>query len=199
MAVDGIVLAGGLSSRMGKYKMSLMIGNKTVIERCIEAMYDLCSNIIVVGGYNHKIIEEILTPYKKVKIVLNQNYMEGMFSSVKVGLKEVKQDHFFLIPGDYALIKKDTYKEMFKFKSDILIPTYNGKQGHPILINSNLIDEIINNSDNKSLRDFVKKHKFTTIELQDKGILMDIDTMKDYENVISSYPMNKLKKKTIIL
>jgi len=52
MTIDGIVLAAGLSSRMGKYKMSLKMGNKTVIESCIESMYDLCSTIIVVGGYN---------------------------------------------------------------------------------------------------------------------------------------------------
>lgn len=97
------------------------------------------------------------------------------------------------------MIKEDTYKEMIKVKSDILIPTYNGKKGHPILVNSTFINEIITSDDYKSLRDFVEKHKFTTIELQDKGILMDIDTVEDYKNVISSYLMNKLKKGTIPL
>lgn len=75
MAIDGIVLAAGLSSRMGKYKMSLKMGNKTVIESCIESMYDLCSTIIVVGGYNYNTIVEILKPYKKeysISILFNK-------------------------------------------------------------------------------------------------------------------------------
>lgn len=44
---------------------------------------------------------------------------------------------------------------------------------------------IINSTDYKFLRDFIKKHRFTTIELRNKGILVDIDIMEDYENVIS--------------
>lgn len=187
MTVNGIVLAAGLSSRMGKYKMSLKIGDKTVIERCIESMYDVCSEIIVVCGYNYTVIEETLNTYSKVKIVLNSDYMEGMFSSVKVGLKNVSGEHFFLIPGDYPIIKKDTYEKMIKSKGNILIPTYGGKKGHPILINSNYINKIINSSTYKSLRDFIKEYGFTTIELQDQGILMDIDTIEDYEKVRSYY------------
>lgn len=191
MNVDGIVLAAGLSSRMGKYKMSLNLGNKTVIESCIESMYDLCSKIIVVGGYNYKIIWQILKPYKKVKIVLNPCYMEGMFSSIKLALKDVTAERFFLIPGDYPVIKKETYEKMIKCKEDIVIPIYEGKKGHPVLINSSLIDNILNDTNYKSLRDFIKYYGFTTFETKDEGILMDIDTIEDYKKVLSYYKASK--------
>lgn len=191
MNVDGIVLAAGLSSRMGKYKMSLNLGNKTVIESCIESMYDLCFKIIVVGGYNYKIIWQILKPYKKVKIVLNPCYMEGMFSSIKLALKDVTAERFFLIPGDYPVIKKETYEKMIKCKEDIVIPIYEGKKGHPVLINSSLIDNILNDTNYKSLRDFIKYYGFTTFETKDEGILMDIDTIEDYKKVLSYYKASK--------
>lgn len=187
MAVDGIVLAAGLSSRMGKYKMSLEIGNKTVIESCIEPMYDLCSKIIVIGGYNYDTILKILKPYKKVKIVLNSHYMDGMFSSIKTALMEVTEERFFLTPGDYAGIKKEIYEEMLKSKENIVVPTYRGQTGHPILINSKLIDKILNDSNCKSLRDFVKRSNFTTVEVQDEGVLMDIDTIEDYKKLLAYY------------
>lgn len=191
MTIDGIVLAAGLSSRMGKYKMSLKIGNKTVIESCIESMYDLCSTIIVVGGYNYNTIVKILKPYKKVKIVLNPCYTQGMFSSVKTALKEVTSERFFLIPGDYPVIKKETYEEMVKSKNPIVVPTYRGKTGHPILINSNLIDEILNTHNYITLRDFIKNRDFITVEVQDEGVLMDADTIEDYKKILSYYKTNQ--------
>jgi molybdenum cofactor cytidylyltransferase len=187
MNIDGIVLAAGLSSRMGKYKMSLKLGSKTVIESCIEPMYDLCSNIIVVVGYNYNTIVQILKPYKKVKIVLNSCYMEGMFSSVKLALNEVTAERFFLIPGDYPVIKRETYERMIESKENIVIPVYQGQTGHPILVNSNLIYKILDDPNYSSLRDFIKYCGFITVEVQDEGILMDIDTIEDYKKVLSYY------------
>lgn len=183
MSIDGVVLAAGLSSRMGKYKMTLKFRQKTIIENCIEAMYGYCSNIIVVGGYNYNIINELLKPYRKVSTVLNENYMNGMFSSVKTGLKKVKGNRFFLTPGDYPLIRKDTYEKMLKCKADIVIPMYDGKKGHPVLVNSNLIGDILNNDNYESMRDFINSHNFTTVSLKDEGILMDADTPEDYNKI----------------
>ncbi|GKX65325.1 nucleotidyltransferase family protein [Inconstantimicrobium mannanitabidum] len=183
MNIEGIVLAAGLSSRMKKYKMSLMIGNKTVIERCIESMYDVCSRIIVVGGYNYDLISEILKPYRKVKVILNSNYMEGMFSSVKTGLKQVTSERFLLIPGDYAVINKSTYGQIIQSESDIVSPTYRGENGHPILIKSTYIDDILYNKSYESLRNFIEVHKVTSVMVEDQGILMDIDNIEDYNKV----------------
>lgn len=185
MAVEGIVLAAGLSSRMGKNKMTLKIENKTVLERCIDSMYDLCSKIIVVSGYNYNIISEICRPYSKVKTLLNPQYMDGMFSSVKLALMEVTEDRFFLIPGDYPAVKKETYKKMLTAKGDIVVAAHQGKTGHPVLIESNLIAEILKDGPYSSLRDFINVMGFITTEVDDEGILMDIDTLDDYEEVLA--------------
>lgn len=197
MTVDGIILAAGLSSRMGKCKMLLEVGGKTIIESCVNSMYDYCSHIIVVSGYNHTIIKELLKPYKKVTVVFNKNYLEGMFSSVKIGIKKIRGDRFFLIPGDYPLIRKDTYKELIRCKAGIVIATYNGKQGHPILVDSRLIYDVLENTSYESMRDFIKMHDSTCIEVMDEGILMDVDTPYDYEKVMSVYK-KYIKTKTSI-
>lgn len=185
MAVEGIVLAAGISSRMGKNKMALKIENKTVLEKCIDSMYDLCSKIIVVSGYNYNIISEICRPYSKVKTLLNSQYMDGMFSSVKLALMEVTEDRFFLIPGDYPAIKKETYEKILKAKGDIVVAAYQGKTGHPVLIESKLIERILKDGTYSSLRDFINVMGFTTVEVEDEGILMDIDTLEDYEKVLA--------------
>ncbi|MDR7857162.1 nucleotidyltransferase family protein [Tissierella sp.] len=183
--IEGIVLAAGLSSRFGINKLIVEINRKTVIEQCILGMNDLCSRIIVVGGYRIKDIEDILAKYPKVELVHNPKFLDGMFSSVKTGLMNIREERFFLIPGDYPLIKKKTYDEMLNINKDIVIPIYNGKRGHPLLMKSYLIKELMEDTSCNTLRDFIHKQNIFLLDIDDPGILMDIDTIEDYNNILS--------------
>lgn len=183
MKVEGIVLAAGLSSRAGTNKLTLDVYGKTVIEQCILGMYDICSRIIVVGGHRIEDIKHILYNYPKVKLIYNEDYLSGMFSSIKKGMENIRESRFFLIPGDYPLISIKTYKDMIAIDKDIVIPVYNGKRGHPLLMKSYLIDEILKNSFYKTLRDFIAVKESTFINIDDPGILIDIDTMEDYNRI----------------
>ena len=171
MKVEGIILAAGLSTRAGTNKLILDIGGKTVIERCIYGMYDLCSKIIVVGGNRIEEIEDILKKYPKVELIYNSDYLDGMFSSVKKGLVNIKEEKFFLIPGDYPVINKAIYKQMLKLDEDIVIPMYKGKKGHPLLMKSYLIEELIKSKQYNTLRDFVNIKGFKSINVEEPGIL----------------------------
>lgn len=184
MKVEGIILAAGLSSRAGTNKLILDVHGKTVIERCILSMYDLCSKIIVIGGYRIEDIKEIISKYPKVKLIYNDNHLEGMFSSIKKGLINIEGTRFFLIPGDYAAINKITYEKILTIDKDIVIPLYNKRRGHPLLMKSHLIKEILKDDSCKTLRDFINKNIVSFIDVDDAGILMDIDTMEDYAIIL---------------
>ncbi len=179
--VEGLILAAGFSKRANTYKLTLIINGKTMLESCIESMYDACSRIVVVGGYKAEKILSIVKKYKKAELIINENYKDGMYSSVKAGLMHIKGDRFFLIPGDYPLIKKEVYNILMDSEDEITIPTYKGKRGHPVLISSIFINEICKNSKYPNLREFINDKGFSTTEVEDKGILMDVDTMEDYE------------------
>lgn len=178
--MEGVILAAGFSSRAGSYKMALEINGETVIERCVKGMYCICSRIIVVVGYKAQVIKEILDEYPKVEIVYNRDYEEGMFSSVKEGFKYVQQDRFFFIPGDYPLVNKKVYKTLSDVSGDIIIPTYNGRKGHPVLISRNIAEELLRNKEFTNLRDFINYKGFIAVPVEDEGILIDIDTSEDY-------------------
>jgi len=180
MGVDGIVLAAGFSSRAGSHKMLLELNKTTIIERCIKGMYNICSEIIVVGGYRVEDITRILDKYDRVKVVFNRDFHEGMFSSVKVGLNYVKEERFFLTPGDYPLINSLVYDNMIQHNDDITVPVYKGITGHPVLIRSRLIPQILNQSGHNNLREFINIKGFTAVNIEEPGILIDIDTMEDY-------------------
>ena len=183
--VDGIVLAAGKSRRigLGKSKMTLPFAGKTIIQCAIDGMYPVCDRIIVVGGFDIEKIEKILADFKKVEIVLNGNYESGMFTSVKTGAKYIKSSRFFLLPGDYPLVSPTVYKKMLEMDSDIVIPTYHGRNGHPVLMNSKLIPELLAEPDDSNLKIFINKKGYDTIEIDEIGIISDIDTMDDYRRL----------------
>jgi molybdenum cofactor cytidylyltransferase len=186
LVVEGIILAAGFSSRAGTFKMALDFKGKSVIENCIEAMYEYCSQVFVVSGYKDYIIEDILkSKYNKLTIVKNPNYENGMFSSIREGVRHITGDKFFLTPGDYPIINKNTYRELLKQQGDIIIPCCNGKRGHPILINSLYKNEIINKREYRTLRDLINEKGFDTMDVNDYGVLNDIDTMEDFQRISS--------------
>ena len=185
--IEGIILAAGFSSRMKDFKMELRLGEKNILERCIESMENVCNRIIVVAGYHFEQIQKITSKFPNVKTVVNENYKKGMFSSVRRGVREITGERFFIIPGDQPLVKPETYKKMLEIDSDIVSPRYNGKKGHPILFKSKLINEILKMSDDEILRDFIHKIDDYKLDVDDMGIHLDVDTMEDYEEILNYY------------
>lgn len=175
----GIILAGGYSSRAKSNKMILKYKNIEIIRHAIIAMQDYCTEVIVVTGHYHEDTLKVVKDFKKVKVVRNLNYNQGMFSSVKKGVLEIDDD-FFLTPGDYPLIKKSTYEKILNATGVIRIPTYKDRRGHPIFISKKLIKNLLAENDDSNLKLFKNKFEITNVETNDDGILYDIDTLNDY-------------------
>jgi len=185
MSVDGVILAAGYSSRANAFKMELKIDEKAILLRCIESLYDECNKIIVVSGYKHEKIEKLVQNYSKVKVVYNEDFHKGMFSSVKKGIQNVTAERFLLTPGDYPLISKYIVKKLLKEENEIVIPSFNKKGGHPILLKSNLIKEILIEPEDSNLKIYLNKKQRSYLDIDDEGILLDVDTMEDYNFVKS--------------
>ncbi|NLJ40576.1 MAG: nucleotidyltransferase family protein [Clostridiales bacterium] len=179
-SIEGVILAAGLSRRAGTCKMLLDIEGKTLIERCILGMYGVCSRIIVVVGHYYRDIAGVISRYNKVTMVYNPDYLDGMFSSVRIGFKNVSGDRFFFIPGDYPYIKERIYREMLKKDGGIIIPVHKGRKGHPILVRTSIAKEMLSSIKYRTLREFIEDKGYTAVDVNDTGILSDIDTMADY-------------------
>lgn len=184
MGVEGVILAAGFSSRAKAYKMTLKIGNKAIIERSIDSVLEFCSRVIVVGGYKFENLIPILSKYEKVQLVYNENFQEGMFSSVKKGFSKVKEERFFFMPGDYPLIDKKVCGKLLNYHGDIIIPTYNERKGHPILIKTSIAKEVLEEDKYENLREFIKVKEQIFVPVENEGILLDIDTMEDYKKIV---------------
>jgi len=84
---DAVILAAGLSARFPGFKPLLKIGNRTLIEKTIDSLDNICSNIIIVCGHRADDVINAVKNYSKVVTVINKDYLEGMFGSVIEGVK----------------------------------------------------------------------------------------------------------------
>ena len=183
--VEGIILAAGFSRRAGVWKMALPIKGRTVIERAIMGMYPVVERIIVVGGYNFKNLLKIIEKYEKALPVYNENFPLGMFTSIQKGVEKVSGDRFFILPGDIPLVRPSTYKYMLEQKGDIIVPVYEGRKGHPVLLSYAMKELLLDEERDSNLKAFINRMGFKEVIVDDPFIRMDIDTLEDYWNLTS--------------
>lgn len=184
MKIKGLIVAAGLSSRALGYKMLYKIEEKTLIEQAVLTIQPFCSEVIVVLGYNHELLENILKDYNGVTLIYNEKYEDGMFSSIKLGINKIICDRLIFMPGDYGHVKKRTVKKLLEMSGEVIVPSYEYHSGHPIIIDGSLLKEISENYEYNSLKDFVKRKEVSYVLVKDPGVLMDIDTFEDYLNVL---------------
>ena len=180
---QGIVLAGGFSSRMQENKMHLFIEGKPLLMFTIEAIKPFVNKIILVTGHYDSDIRSFIKEDEKLTIVYNKDYEKGMFSSVQTGVRLVTED-FFIVPGDIPFISAGTYDALLKGSKPVRYPSYHGKDGHPLFIKYELKQKLLDEPIDSNLKVFRDKQDREAIEVEDKYIVRDIDTIEQYKQVM---------------
>lgn len=200
--VSAIVLAGGYSSRMKDFKPLMPLGDSTVIEYTIKVFKNAgIRDIIVVIGYKADELKIVLER-ADVRYVYNENFNEGMYSSIVKGVKSLRSgtEAFLLLPADMPLIDNNTINKLLQAykenKPDIVYPVYQEQRGHPPLISSNLFGNILNWDGTGGLRALLARHqnRIEHVEVEDVGILTDIDTPEDYIEMCKLFLLRNSKE-----
>ena len=178
--ITGIILAGGLSSRLNTNKLALTVKGKPLIRYAIDGMKPHVDKIIVVTGKYH---DELLPLLKDVEVVRNNHYLDGMFSSIQEGVAKADGD-FFILPGDISFVKDVTYKALLKGEFSIRVPAYEGKTGHPVFLREEHKKQILDLPVTSNLKEYLVDKGFEKMEVSDPNILKDIDTREDYEAIL---------------
>lgn len=184
-----IILAAGKSTRMKQQKLLMPFNGKAIVETVIsKIMPVLKSNIMVVLGSNRIEIEEKINEYR-VESCFNKNYEMGMLSSVVCGFNSIPEsaDAALVFLGDQPQISTEVIRDVIRTwkQSDkgMVIPTFNGKRGHPVLIETKYTEEINRLNPGKGLRQLMQKFSedIVEVEVAEGEILRDIDTPEDYK------------------
>ena len=183
---EGIILAGGYSSRMKSDKMLLNVNGAPLIFHTINSLKPYVKKIIVVTGHYHNELKSSLSKLDNVDVVYNPRYQEGMFTSIKTGVNHVSDD-FFVLPGDCPFVRASTIHALLNTSGRVRVPTYRGESGHPIFFEKSLIKPLLNEDEtNSNLKVFRDRCGYVGVEVDDKNILNDIDTVSDYESLLSN-------------
>ncbi|MBE0582869.1 MAG: NTP transferase domain-containing protein [Desulfofustis sp.] len=181
MKIGAVILAAGLSSRMGAFKPLLELGGKTMLAHGIDVFRGCgIKSILVVAGHRG---EEVQTEAQRlgVRCCHNPDFARGILSSVQVAVGNLpKLDGFFLLPVDIPLVRPVTVTALraaFERKK-VVCPRFGELRGHPPLIPARLFPEILRYDGNGGL-DGLLGRQSKTLPVWDRGILLDADTADD--------------------
>jgi molybdenum cofactor cytidylyltransferase len=188
-----IILAAGESKRMGFPKMLLPFKGITMLENVIRNVTgSAVDNTLVVLGAQRETLTELVSK-SSVTCCFNDNYKEGMLSSVKCGFRNLPSDFqaVLVFQGDQPLISPKVINNVIEgYRSHdmgIVIPVYKRKRGHPILIGRKYLYEIEMLDNKEGLRSLSQKFSEDVLEVEtdDPGILRDFDTYEEYKNELN--------------
>ena len=184
-----MILAAGESKRMGKPKLLLPFGEKTIIEIIVATVVSSkVEQTLVILGSGREKIEEKIKNYP-VKIVYNRDFRGGMLSSVQCGFKSLPEETraVLVVLGDQPKISTTVINKLIDaYKSSgkgIVLPVYKKERGHPVLIDVKYGEEVENLSPEVGLRGTVYNHPedILEVEVETPSIFQDIDDESDYK------------------
>jgi len=188
--ISAILLAAGQSKRMvGENKLTKEIKGIPLIKLSVKnILASSIDELIVVLGHQKEIIEKLIDENEKIKFVFNKDFENGMASSIKTGLNNLskKTEAFFICLGDMPMVSHDIYNQLIKSKDnkEIIVPTYKGQQGNPVLFNKSMKEKILDiTGDSGAKKIFeLNKDKILNLEINDQSITKGFDTQDNFNS-----------------
>lgn len=186
--ISAVVLAAGLSRRMGKPKLLLPLGSKTIIEHVVEhVLKSKVGETIVVLGANGREIRRVLSG-RAVKCIENPRYAEGQGTSVGAGAAAVSPEAggILFLTGDQPLVSPSLMNRLideFTYSEALIVK--HGGNGTPTIFSIKLRDELIQLSGDAGGRQLMEKYKteVQTVPVDPGPTAMDVDTEEDYQKI----------------
>lgn len=184
LRVAAVVLAAGVSSRMGRPKALLPLGGRPMLQWVLEAVgRSRVAHTIVVLGHEASTIRAGV-PMGRATVVLNRSYAEGLSGSIRAGLQAVpsQTQAALMVLGDQPFVTAATLDDLIVHAGDptarIVIPTYHGRLGNPVLLHSDLFADAKALVGDRGFKPVFEQHIQAVLEVpvEDPGVLLDIDT-----------------------
>ncbi len=190
MQYGALIVAAGMSSRMGDFKPMMSIGSISVAQRIVATLRQAgVQKIVMVTGYNATALERHLSG-NGVIFVRNEDYATTqMFDSVKIGLAylEGKCDKILFTPVDVPLFTYDTVRKIMDASAPLVTPVCAGKLGHPVAIDNAMVGSILADCGEQGLKGALERcpAKMQYLEVDDQGTIQDADTPEDFSALLN--------------
>ena len=196
--ISTILLAAGQSLRMnGENKLLKQINGIPLIKCTVKnILASAVDELIIVLGHEDNLLKNTIGINKKAKFIYNKDFKKGMSSSIKVGLNEIskKSQGFFISLGDMPNINQSIYNKLIKsmssynkklkpiHKKEIIIPTFEGREGNPVLFSKFMKNKIMNLDGDIGAKKIIElnRAKVLDVPFDNKGIIIDFDTQDHF-------------------
>jgi molybdenum cofactor cytidylyltransferase len=200
--IFALIPAAGLSSRMGRPKLTLPLGDGTVLGHVLEALRRArIEHILVVVGPR---VPELVTLARAagVAVLSLPDETVDMRSTIEHGLGWLEaqfhpghNDNWLLMPADHPALSAGVVLGLVRAREgnpaySIVVPTFQGRRGHPVLLGWEHVEAIRKLPAGQGLNIYLRKHAGVTLEVtvDSADILDDLDTPEDYERLRHAWP-----------
>ncbi len=201
----GVILAAGESSRMERDKALLpwppraagsaagLATSDTFLSAAIRLFFSHVDVVLVVAGKNEAALASVVYA-NGASLVVNPDPARGQFSSLRVGLQEVLnrgRDAAMVTLVDRPPVQPETIAALeaafglaisMTRKKWAVIPEYQGKHGHPILLGREMLEAFLKAPETSNARDVEHAHQneIEYLSVDDPFVALNVDTPEQY-------------------
>lgn len=183
--IAAIILAAGLSRRMGSNKLLKDLGGRPLVSHAVSAaLASQARPVLLVTGHQAERVRAAVTD-GPITFVHADDYSAGLSASLKAGLQALPADvdGFAVILGDMPRVTAAHIDRLIAAYSPadgrtICVATHRGRRGNPVLWDRRYIEEMLSLTGDAGARSLLTNHaeQLCEVEMPDAGVLLDVDT-----------------------
>jgi molybdenum cofactor cytidylyltransferase len=207
--VSAVVLAAGMSTRMGRNKLLLRFRDKPLIVHAVDTL--LAAKVdevnVVVGHESEKVWDQLEAYVSqvsnraqggRVRLVENPDYRDGLSTSVRTGVQAVSSEAkaIMIYLADQPLLEPDDVDRIIaafavakEKNKTIVVPFFKGERGNPVILDASLRDSILGIAGDVGCKGVIKRYpeKVYAIEMENDHVVRDVDDVQAYERLLGWY------------
>jgi molybdenum cofactor cytidylyltransferase len=203
--VSAIVLAAGMSTRMGQNKLLLNFRDKPLIVHAVDTLLasEIDEVIVVLGHEAEKVRDQLersiglankAAPGKPVRLVQNSDYQNGLSTSVRTGVEAVSRqaNGIMIYLADQPLLEPEDLNRIVagfaaakEINKSIVVPFFRGERGNPVILEASLRVAILGIVGDVGCKGVIKRYpeKVYVIEMDNDHVVRDVDDIQAYERL----------------
>jgi molybdenum cofactor cytidylyltransferase len=197
MMVSAIVLAAGMSARMGQNKLLLLFKGKPLIAHAVDILLasEIDEIIVVLGNEADKVQEKLRG--RQVRLIENPDFREGLSTSVRAGVTAVSRqaDGIMVYLADQPLLESADVNRILRAfvhakdaGKSIVVPFFDRQRGNPVLLDSSYREAILGVVGDVGCKGVIKRYpdQVFVLQMESDHVIRDMDTIEEYEAVLGS-------------
>jgi len=193
----GIILAAGISSRLGQPKQLLKLAEKCLVEWVLDAsLKSRLESIYLVIGHKHEVLLETLGQkinHSRVHVLINRKYKEGQSGSLKIGITEITNtfSSVMILLGDQPLVDSKIIDHLldrfWSSEKNICVPICRGKRNNPVIFSRKYYNQLQHIKGDIGGRQIIDDNpdQVLAVQMTNSFCFLDIDTKEDFADIQS--------------